>query len=67
MAPSRFAPNAVVEEAVLLKRCANTRLARKIGANASAVATTKRTGADRFSNHAWGTAHAMASDPNNAA
>jgi len=48
IAPRRFAPNATVDALVFANRCAKTRLARKIGANASATAARNRgtTGSD---------------------
>src|SRR5581483_7298675 len=67
IAPSRFAPKATVAAPTVRKRCAKTRFARKIGANATAVAAKKRgtTGSER--RLSCGTAHASASAPASAA
>ena len=58
MAPSRLAPNAVADALVDLKRWANTRLAVKIGRNASVTAATNRGTNARPSSAPGGTAHA---------
>ena len=60
MAPNRLAPNAAVDYAVSLNRCANTTLAIKIGVNANTVAATNRTGRASDNNADCGTNQATA-------
>jgi len=61
IAPSRFAPKAVVESPVSRNRWEKTMLARKIGAKAMATAATKRGSGDRDSSEDGGTAQATTS------
>ena len=60
IAPRRLAANAVPADSTPENRCAKTRLARKTGANASALAARNRGTAGSPSSDSCGTIHATA-------
>src|SRR3984885_5619973 len=62
IAPSRLAANAELITSTLANRCENTRLARKIGANASAAAARKRGTSGRLSGSSGGTTQVTTSE-----
>src|SRR5436853_7077873 len=64
IAPSRFAPNAVVGSSVSRKREANTRFAMNTGKNARAVATKKRGTVSRERSQDTGTSAAISKPTN---